>query len=226
MSMTLRFLFVALLIRLIILSQLLVMATQRLARLLLRVVEKRVAQKKAKKADWQEQFRAIQQKQRVLIEDMRKAGESPNGSRADYAITYSDRLTDLETEYAHLRASVATLRTADVRFGMAIVRTIRDTSGWFADRWLTLVPILQNWTTPSFYADLLIWTFIPSRYAESLMGDLLEQVAAPQCRHNLFGIRLGMQAIKCVTAYLWDRIEKYAALAVLIDIIRRWIGRG
>lgn len=85
--------------------------------------------------------------------------------------------------------------------------------------------ILSRLESPTFYWDLLLWFLIPGLRSEELLGDLNEEFLLRLSDEGEANAKAWYQhqAVSTLMRYLWKRVERFAAIATLIDFLDRWL---
>jgi hypothetical protein len=78
-------------------------------------------------------------------------------------------------------------------------------------------------SSPTFYWDCLLWTFLPSSYFEELIGDLAEEFTL---RSETGGPENALcwyadQARRTISDHVWTKLSRLATLGTLIDLVRK-----
>jgi len=89
----------------------------------------------------------------------------------------------------------------------------------------SLIRIISNTDSPTYYWDLLVWLLVPGLHSEELLGDLKEEylLRLSDSSQSAANAWYQHQVLTTIMQYTWKRIERTAAIATLIDLLHRWL---
>jgi hypothetical protein len=88
----------------------------------------------------------------------------------------------------------------------------------------SLSRIISRIDAPTFYWDLLLWLLTPGLYCEEMLGDLNEEYLLRASDNGEVSANAWYQhqAMATIMRYCWKRVERFATIATLIDLMERW----
>lgn len=84
----------------------------------------------------------------------------------------------------------------------------------------SFVGILQDIESDTFYADIALWSLLPTARCEELLGDLKEEYALRvkvDARDALAWYR--SQVVRTIGNFLWDKLKRITAIASMLHSV-------